>query len=197
MSTSLCFSKPTGPIRKNSAGIEHIGGLYGYAMILTHNRTEAEDLVQDTYVRAIRAVERLREDSNVKVWLFTILRNVWFNRLRRQRAQPQLMEIDRDTNTANLIAETSKDPYELYALKTDRELVREAIQKLPSEFREIILLREYEELSYHEIASVLNCPLGTVMSRLGRARSKLRTELHEALQGVAPVEGGPANQHPQ
>jgi RNA polymerase sigma-70 factor (ECF subfamily) len=188
------FFKTNRSNQEDGAGIEHIGGLYGYAMILTHNHTEAEDLVQDTYVRAIRAVERLREDSNVKVWLFTILRNVWFNRLRRRRTQPQLMEIDRDTNTANLIAETSKDPYELYVVKTEQEQVREAIQKLPSEFREIIRLREYEELSFQEIASVLDCPVGTVMSRLGRARSKLRTMLYEALQGAARVEGGPGNE---
>jgi RNA polymerase sigma-70 factor, ECF subfamily len=179
---------------EDGAGIEHIGGLYGYAMILTHNHTEAEDLVQDTYVRAIRAVERLREDSNVKVWLFTILRNVWFNRLRSRRTRPQLLEIDQDTNSLNLIAETSKDPYELYATKTEQEHVREAIQKLPSESREIILLREYEELSYREIASVLDCPVGTVMSRLGRARSRLRTALYEALRGAVPPEGGPGNE---
>jgi RNA polymerase sigma-70 factor (ECF subfamily) len=180
--------------QEDGAGIEHIGGLYGYAMILTRNHTEAEDLVQDTYVRAIQAVERLREDSNVKVWLFTILRNVWFNRLRSRRTRPQLLEIDQDTNSVNLIAETSMDPYELYATKTEHEQVREAIQKLPSEFREVILLREYEELSYQEIASVLDCPVGTVMSRLGRARSKLRTALYEALQGAVPVEGRPGNE---
>jgi RNA polymerase sigma-70 factor (ECF subfamily) len=179
---------------EDGAGIEHIGGLYGYAMILTHNPTEAEDLVQDTYVRAIRAVERLREDSNVKVWLFTILRNVWFNRLRSRRTRPQLLEIDQDTNSVNLIAETSKDPYELYATKTEQEHVRQAIQKLPSESREIILLREYEELSYREIASVLDCPVGTVMSRLGRARSRLRTALYEALRGAVPSEGRPGNE---
>jgi RNA polymerase sigma-70 factor (ECF subfamily) len=179
--------------QEDGAGIEHIGGLYGYAMILTHNHAEAEDLVQDTYVRAIRAVERLREDSNVKVWLFTILRNVWLNRLRSRRTQPQLMEIDRDSDTSNLIAETSKNPYELYAIKTEHDQVREAIQELPSEFREIILLREYEELSYQEIASVLDCPVGTVMSRLGRARSKLRTALYQALPGATARQMTPSS----
>src|SRR5580704_3454198 len=160
-------------------GIQHFGGLYGYALTLSRSRTEAEDLVQETYVRAIRAIGRLHPDSNVKVWLFTILRNVWFNELRRRRKRPQLVEIDPGESTVNLMAERSQDPYDLYAIKTEREQVREAIRNLPADFREIILLREYEDLSYQEIASVLDCPVGTVMSRLGRARAKLRALLCE------------------
>jgi RNA polymerase sigma-70 factor (ECF subfamily) len=185
------FFKPNGSNQEDAAGIEHIGGLYSYAMILTHNPTEAEDLVQETYVRAIPAIGRLRAGSNVKVWLFTILRNVRFNQLRYRRARPQLVEIDRDERTTNLIVETSQDPHALYATKAEREQVREAIRKLPVEFREIVLLREYEGLSYQEIASVLDCPVGTVMSRLARARSKLRTLLYEALRYAALAEGGP------
>jgi RNA polymerase sigma-70 factor (ECF subfamily) len=176
------FLKHNAAYEDDAAGIEHFGRLYGYAMILSHNRAEAEDLVQETYVRAIRAIGRLYTGSNVKVWLFTILRNVWFNELRRRRTRPPLVEIDRDESTVNLVAETSQDPHELYAIKTERDLVRKAIRKLTAEFREIILLREYEDLSYQEIASVLGCPVGTVMSRLGRARSKLRTLLYEAVQ---------------
>jgi RNA polymerase sigma-70 factor (ECF subfamily) len=166
----------------DAAGIDHFQGLYAYAMILSHNRTDAEDLVQETYVRAIRAIRRLHPDSKMKVWLFTILRNVWFNHLRHRRTRPHLIEIDRDEGTAKCIAETSKSPHELYVIKTKREQVREAIRTLPGEFREVILLREYEDLSYQEIASVLACPVGTVMSRLGRARSKLRTLLYWAVQ---------------
>ena len=68
-----------------AAGIEHIDGLYSYALVLTRNRSEAEDLLQETYVRALGAMGRLRTGSNVKSWLFTILRNIWFNQLRQQR----------------------------------------------------------------------------------------------------------------
>jgi RNA polymerase sigma-70 factor (ECF subfamily) len=120
-------------------------------------------------------MRKLRVDSNIKSWLFTILRNVWLNQLRKLRNAPQMFEIE--DGVANSIVEPSKDSHDLYVSKMETELVRAAIQELPVQFREIILLREYEELSYQEIAAVLDCPLGTVMSRLGRARAKLRTLL--------------------
>jgi RNA polymerase sigma-70 factor, ECF subfamily len=166
---------------ENAVGIEYIDGLYSYALVLTRNRAEAEDLVQETYVRAIQAMDRLRADSNVKSWLFTILRNLWLNQLRRRRTTPQLIEIDSEENTTEIAEENSKDPYASYVSKVESEQVRKAIEELSVNFREIILLREYEELSYQEIADILNCPPGTVMSRLGRARARLKTLLSEAL----------------
>jgi RNA polymerase sigma-70 factor, ECF subfamily len=153
---------------------EYLDGLYGYAMVLSRNRTEAEDLVQETCLRALRAIGRLRADSNVKSWLFTILRNIWLNQLRQRRTTPDLVELDADENSANEPADAAQDPLTDYVNTVEREQVRAAIQQLPLEFREIILLREYEELSYQEIAVLLDCPPGTVMSRLARARSKLR-----------------------
>ncbi len=161
---------------------EVFDGLYGYAMVLSRDRTEAEDLVQETCVRAVQAVESLRPDSNVKGWLFTILRNIWLNQLRQRRAAPKMVELDVDESTAQTAVEPSKDPHALYVSKVEREQVREAIQQLSEEFREIIVLREYGELSYQEIASVLGCPVGTVMSRLGRARTKLRSLLSGSLR---------------
>ncbi|SRR5713226_3545481 len=92
-----------------------------------------------------------------------------------------MVEIEVGDGVANSIVEPSKDSHDLYVSKMETEQVRAAIQELPVEFREIILLREYEELSYQEIASVLDCPVGTVMSRLGRARAKLRALLSPAL----------------
>ena len=154
--------------------LENIDGLYGYALILTRNHTEAEDLVQETYLRAIQAMGRLRAGSNMKGWLFTILRNVWFNQLRKWRNGPQMIEVG---DGIAAIANPSKDSHNLYVDKVEAEQLRAAIQALPVDFREIVLLREYEELSYQEIATVLGCPVGTVMSRLGRARAKLRTLL--------------------
>jgi RNA polymerase sigma-70 factor (ECF subfamily) len=119
-------------------------------------------------------MERLRPDSNAKSWLFTILRNIWFNQLRQWRTAPEVVELDLDGTGPNKVADTAKDPHATYVSNVAREEVRTAIQQLPVEFREIIILREYEELSYQEIAAVLKCPLGTVMSRLARARSRLR-----------------------
>ena len=183
----LCGSHPgmTFPSEKNrflsQVFNELSDGLYGYAMVLSRDRTEAEDLVQETCVRAMQAMESVRPGSNVKSWLFTILRNIWLNRLRRRRAAPKMVELDGDESTAQTAVATTKDPHALYVSKVERQLVREAILQLSDEFREIILLREFEDLSYQEIATLLGCPAGTVMSRLGRARSKLRSLLSGSL----------------
>jgi RNA polymerase sigma-70 factor (ECF subfamily) len=174
--------KHNGAGQSDAAGIEHLDALYSYALVLTRNHVEAEDLVQETYVRAIRAMGRLRADSNMKGWLFTILRNIWFNQLRKRKNGPPMVELEADEGIANTIAEPSRNSHDLYVSKVEAEQVRQAIQELPVEFREIILLREYEDLSYQEIAGVLDCPVGTVMSRLGRARAKLRTLLTAPLK---------------
>jgi len=166
--------------------LEHIDGLFSYAMALTRNSFEAEDLVQETYVRAMEATGRLRKDSNVKAWLYTILRNIRLNQVRQQRTRPRLLEIDADANTADLLTEAGKDPHALYVSKVEREQVRGAIRQLSEEFREIILLREFAELSYQEIAALLDRPPGTVMSRLARARSKLGTLLSATQTPSAP-----------
>jgi len=158
-------------------GIEHIDGLYSYAVVLTRNHAEAEDLVQETYVRAIQAIGRLHPNSNVKGWLFTILRNIWLNQLRKKRKGPQVLDIEAGNGLANTIVEPSKNSHDLYVSKVETEQIRAAFEELPAKFREVLLLREYEDLSYQKIASVLDCPVGTVMSRLGRARAKLRTLL--------------------
>jgi RNA polymerase sigma-70 factor (ECF subfamily) len=161
----------------NVLGGEYVDALYGYAMVLTRNRAEAEDLVQETYVRALEAAGRLRQNSNIKGWLFTILRNLWFNQLRKRRNGPAIVEMDGDDHTADSLVGNARDAHEILVSNEDSDIVRSAINALPIEFREIILLREFEELSYQEIADVLGCPAGTVMSRLGRARAKLRTIL--------------------
>jgi RNA polymerase sigma-70 factor (ECF subfamily) len=165
-------------MRKMNATLSfYMDGLYGYAMVLAGDATVAAGLVQETYVRAMDPIGRLREDANTKTWLYTILRNIQLNQLRQQRTRPRLLELDADEDTADLVMETAKDPHAFSVSKVEVEQVREAIMRLPLEFREIILLREYGELSYQEIAALLDCPPGTVMSRLARARSKLRTLL--------------------
>jgi RNA polymerase sigma-70 factor (ECF subfamily) len=170
--------------RADATGIEYLDGLYSYALVLAPNHAEAEDLVQETYVRALPAMGRLRAGGNTKVWLFTVLRNVWLNQLRKYHNGPQMIEIEVGDGVADCIVEPSKDSHDLYVSEVEAKQVRAAIQELPVKFREIILLREYEGLSYQEIASVLQCPIGTVMSRLGRARAKLRVLLSTTLKGV-------------
>ena len=164
--------------------LRYADDLFRYAMVLSRNRAEAEDLVQETYVRALKAMGGLRANSNLKVWMFTILRNVWRNQLRKQRTGPRIVELDKGESSLDPPAERSKDPHSLLVSSMEREHVRVAIEQLPVDFREIVVLREYEELTYQEIAELLECPLGTVMSRLGRARARLRALLSNALQPI-------------
>jgi RNA polymerase sigma-70 factor, ECF subfamily len=161
---------------RGSETIQNIDHLLRYAMVLSRNRVEAEDLVQETYARALDAVDRLQPGSNVKAWMFTILRNIWRNQMRSQRAAPRTVELDGD------YAATFQDPYAVLVTNMEGELVREAIRQLPDEAREIIVLREYEAMSYQAVADLLDCPLGTVMSRLGRARAPLRLLISQLAQ---------------
>jgi RNA polymerase sigma-70 factor (ECF subfamily) len=164
-------------------GVEYLNALYSYSSFLTRNHAEAEDLVQETYVRAIRAMDRLRPDSDIKAWLITILRNAWLSHLRKLRNAPAMVALEGDNGVVDSVSEPSSDPHDLYVIKAEGGRVRAAVRELPVELREVILLREFEDLSYREIASVLDCPVGTVMSRLARARGRLRDLLSAEAAG--------------
>jgi RNA polymerase sigma-70 factor, ECF subfamily len=155
-----------------------LDGLYGYAMSLSHDRADAQDLVQETYLRATRASGQLAPDSNLKSWLCAILRNLWLNQMRHAQSGPQFVEMSvEQQESAPAHSRSGDNPYASYVAKMERDSVRAAVRLLPVAFREVIVLREFEGLSYHEIADILHCPAGTVMSRLGRAREKLRVLL--------------------
>ena len=164
------------------AALDHIDALYGYAMTLTRDTTEAEDLVQDTYVRAARAVNRPGSTENLKGWLFVIMRNAWLNQVRHKNAGPLFVDLDANESTRD----AQDNPHVVYLRKLEREHVRQAIQSLPDAYREIVVLRDIEGFTYQEIALVLECPAGTVMSRLGRARGRLR-KLLSAWQPITRV----------
>jgi RNA polymerase sigma-70 factor (ECF subfamily) len=167
------FREKNDAYQVDAIGMEYLDGLYSYALVLSRNQADAEDLVQETYVRAERAMGGLRADSNIKRWFFTILRNIWLDQLRKGRSGSHIIEANLDESLANGMGEPSKSSYDLQVSTMERERVRAAIQMLPVEFREIIVLRECEQLSYEEIGSIVGCPAGTVVSRLGKARSKL------------------------
>src|ERR1700728_792335 len=105
--------------RADPSGIEYLDGLYSYAMVLTRNHAEAEDLVQETYVRAIQAMGRFRAGSNMKSWLFTILKNVWLNQLRKLRNGPRMVPIEGEDGDANIVVEPSKNSHDLYVSKLE------------------------------------------------------------------------------
>ena len=161
---------------RDDVGFIYIDALYSYAILLTRNRTEAEDLVEKTFFRSIRATTSFLDGVSLKSSLFTILRNIWLSQLRRRRNSRIVCVLaglidEGDDNSRGSVARVEG--------LEQQDLVLTALQRLPRRFREIILLREYEELSYKEIACVLNCSKRTVMSRLARARAKLREMLSD------------------
>jgi RNA polymerase sigma-70 factor, ECF subfamily len=157
------------------AAIEHIDALYGFAMTLTRNASDAQDLLQETYLRASRAFGRLMPDSNLKSWLFAIMRNIWLNQLRHNNSGPRFVELDaEDESRVEWLQTFAANPHVVYIRKLEREQVREAIAELPCQYREVVVLRDIEGFSYQQISGILGCPAGTVMSRLARAREKLR-----------------------
>ena len=160
-----------------ATAVEHIDALYGYALALTRDKAEAEDLVQETYLRAVKAANHPAPEGNLKAWLFVIMRNAWLNIARHNQKGRRVFEFETDEQQLPVAADTFSNPYVVYLRKLEREQVRAAIDKLPDAYREIVVLRDLEGFSYQEIATVLNCPAGTVMSRLGRAREKLREAL--------------------
>lgn len=164
----------------SAAALEYLDALYGFAMVLSRNRTEAEDLVQETYLRASRAFGRLLPDSNLKSWLFAIMRNIWLNQMRHAKLVGPVVELDAETEDHwQWATQSSHDPYAVLLQKVQREQLRAAIEKLPVHYREVVVLRDLEGFSYQQIATILECPAGTVMSRLGRAREQLRHWLSE------------------
>jgi RNA polymerase sigma-70 factor, ECF subfamily len=170
---------------------EYLNGLYSYALVLSRNHADAEDLVQQTYVHAMRATGKLRADRITKSRFFTILRNIWVTQLRKRRSTPQSLETAIDAVFVNKMAGPSESSYDLYVSNTERKQVRAAIQDLPVDFGEAVVLRECEELSFQEIASIVGCPAETVKSRLARARSMLRVALSAKLEksGLSQEEG--------
>ena len=163
--------------------LENLGALYGFAMSLTRNPTEAEDLVQEACLRAIKGINQNGIKSDPKVWLFTILRNVWINEWRRRANGPEFILLGRSRGDGAPLQEWLSDDKERPEDRFDRNVVsgkiRLAIAGLPEVFREVVVLRYFEGFSYRQIASILGCPAGTVMSRLNRARAELRTILDE------------------
>ncbi|MFO0553678.1 MAG: sigma-70 family RNA polymerase sigma factor [Polyangiaceae bacterium] len=162
----------------------HLDVLYSVASRMTRSSTEAEDLVQDTIVKAMRAREQFEAGTNLKAWLLKILTNTFINRYRRGGMERDLLDgPDADSLTDGWVGAATmrsiRDP-ETQALQPiiEGELVR-ALDELPPEFRLAVVLSDVEELSYKEIADIMGCPIGTVMSRLHRGRKLLQKRLYD------------------
>jgi RNA polymerase sigma-70 factor (ECF subfamily) len=150
--------------------LPHLDAAFNYARWLTRNDPEAEDVVQDACVRAMRFFSSLR-DGDARAWLFTIVRNTWYSRLsRRAHVTTEAPLNDQDGHAPD----RALDPEERLLQQHTVAVVRAALEQLPVDFREVVVLREIEGLSYKEIAAVVGVPIGTVMSRLARARDRLQ-----------------------
>ena len=153
--------------------LPHLDAAFNYARWLTRNDADAEDVVQDACVRAMRFFSSLR-DSDARAWLFTIVRNAWYSRVSRKANVAEGTRLDDGQDQR---PDSALDPEERLLQQHTVALVRAALEQLPVDFREVIILREIEGLSYKEIAQVAGVPTGTVMSRLARARERLQTIL--------------------
>jgi RNA polymerase sigma-70 factor (ECF subfamily) len=151
---------------------------YNLARWLAGNDSDAQDVVQEAYLRAFKFLNGFRGGDS-RSWLLRIVRNAFYDWLKRNRREETGMQFDEEIHSAD---DETAMPDTLLLEKADHELVRKAIEDLPCEFREILVLRELEGFSYKEIADIAELPLGTVMSRLARAREHLRTLLVERLE---------------
>jgi RNA polymerase sigma-70 factor, ECF subfamily len=151
--------------------------LYNFAHWLTQDREEAEDLVQETYAKALKGFRSFQPGTNFRAWIYQILRNTFLTSrtgLQSTATVPLDLESDRQA------LPTEKDtPESILLQRSDRQLVQEALDRLPVPYREVLLLCEFEEMSYQEISATLAIPMGTVMSRLSRARRALRDAVQE------------------
>jgi RNA polymerase sigma-70 factor (ECF subfamily) len=163
----------------SAAALEFLDALYGAALRLTRNADRAQDLVQDTYLKAIRARSQFAAGTNLKAWLYTILHNTWRNRKRdgaRSRVEfdSEAMERSAETGIDRYVEVTPESLLLRASLNAD---LQAALDGLGEAFREVVWLRDVDELTYQEIADVLQIPIGTVMSRLSRGRKQLYNAL--------------------
>ena len=155
--------------------------LYNFAHWLTQDRQEAEDLVQETYAKALKGFGSFRPGTNFRAWIYQILRNTFLtSRSGLKSTATMSLELESDQDSLPAVKET---PESILLQRSDRQLVQEALGQLPVPYREVLLLCEFEEMSYQEISRTLAIPMGTVMSRLSRARRALRDAVQK-LQGT-------------
>jgi len=164
--------------------LPYLDALFNLAVNLTRNRKDAEDLVQETYLRAYRFFDSYRPGTHIKAWLFRILRNTFINRYRAAKVRPEEVDFDKldgayESIISDEAGEASRhaDPEQALIVGVPDEEIQKAMAELPEEYRSVVLMALVEEMSYKEIAAALSIPLGTVMSRLHRGRRHLQRAL--------------------
>jgi RNA polymerase sigma-70 factor (ECF subfamily) len=174
--------------------LAQVDGMYGVACRLTRNPNEAEDLVQDALVKAMRARHQFLVGTNLKAWLFRILTNTFINKYRRGGLERSLLEgPDADPLADGWVSASTmrqlRDPEQIALLPIIEGEVGRALDALPAEFKLAVILCDVEEFSYEEIAEIMGCPIGTVMSRLHRGRKLLQRSLYGHALAMGIVKG--------
>ena len=175
----MCPVENTAEKRKEfeELALQYMDSLYSVALRMAKNPSEAQDLVQDAYLRAYRFFDRFEKGTNFKAWLFKILKNVYINKYRKELRKPQMVDISDVEASNNLLGPTTPED-EIFSKLLDDDVTR-AMDDLPEDFRLAIMLADVDGLAYKDIAEILECPIGTVMSRLHRGRKLLRESLYE------------------
>jgi RNA polymerase sigma-70 factor (ECF subfamily) len=174
--------------RLEAEALTHLDALYRTALRLSRNAQDAEDLVQETYLNAFRSLDRFEEGTNLRAWLFRILNNAFISQYRRRKRRPSSSIEDvteyylYDHLVEGGAAPRTENPEQEVLDRIGDESVLRALEDLPVEFRQVELLADVEGFSYREIADILNIPIGTVMSRLYRARRRLQKMLWQEAQ---------------
>jgi RNA polymerase sigma-70 factor (ECF subfamily) len=162
--------------------LPHLDALYNFAIRLTTDPIDAEDLVQDTIVKAFRFFSSYEKGTNAKAWLFRILKNSYINNYRKKSKQPQQVDYDEVSTYYETVRSEQSDTTDMedimYRGMLDDQITK-ALQRLPEDFRTVVLLCDVEGFTYEEIANMLDVPIGTIRSRLHRGRNLLRVELEE------------------
>ncbi len=179
--------------RFEELALPHLDAAYNLARWLTGSASDADDVVQDAYLRAFRFFDGFHGD-NARAWLLAIVRNTWFTEWRRRNDAaddtPYDDALHDDERLPGWVDEIGSDPETLAVRRDDVDLIHHALDVLPVEYREVLVLRELEDMSYRDIATVAGVPIGTVMSRLARGRSLLCAAVRKA-QGAMPSELAP------
>jgi RNA polymerase sigma factor (sigma-70 family) len=174
------FGVPSSQDDQPSGGFEELAmplfdALFNFARWLAHDPNDAEDLVQETYLKALRSFASFQPGTNFRAWIFQILRNTFMSS-RSKLEWRMTVALDQEENGPEPAVDT-ETPETILINRSDSKLVQRAIEDLPVQYRETLLLCEVEEMSYQEIAEILTIPMGTVMSRLARARKAVRESL--------------------
>src|SRR5215475_5608751 len=182
----------------DSLVMPYLDSLYNTAYRMTRSAEDAEDLVQETYFKAYKYYDKFEEGTNLKAWLFKILKNTFINNYRRKKLEPRSVDFAEIEDSFERIvrrdtAETGGDPETEFFSGVLDDDVRKALESLPYDYRMVVILADLEDFSYKEIAEILDCPVGTVMSRLYRGRKLLEKALlkyarkHGYIRGAEPT----------